>query len=89
MARRNNQELAFPALSIEGGLLAPDFLNKVAHLEAAAQTEADYDVPRGLKLRDEIGRTHRFRVRSHRLIIQGVCQDCSSRQSQRRRQDRV
>jgi hypothetical protein len=56
MARRNNQELAFPALSIEGGLLAPDFLNKVAHLEAAEQTEADYDVPRGLKLRDEIGR---------------------------------
>jgi len=56
MARRNNQELAFPALSIEGGLLAPDFLNKVAHLDAAEQTEADYDVPRGLKLRDEIGR---------------------------------
>ncbi len=56
MARRNNQELAFPALSIEGGLLAPDFLNKVAHLEAAEQNEADYDVPRGLKLRDEIGR---------------------------------
>ncbi|WP_051295409.1 Eco57I restriction-modification methylase domain-containing protein [Azonexus hydrophilus] len=56
MARRNNQELAFPALSIEGGLLAPDFLNKVAHLEAAEQTEADYDIPRGLKLRDEIGR---------------------------------
>lgn len=56
MARRNNQELAFPALSIEGGLLAPDFLNKVAHLEASEQSEADYDIPRGLKLRDEIGR---------------------------------
>ena len=56
MARRNNHELAFPALSIEGGLLAPDFLNKVAHLEAAEQTEAEYDTPRGLKLRDEIGR---------------------------------
>lgn len=56
MARRNNQELAFPALSIEGGLLAPDFLNKVAHLEASEQTEVDYDIPRGLKLRDEIGR---------------------------------
>ena len=56
MARRNNQELAFTALTIEGGLLAPDFLNKVAHLEAAEQTEADYDIPRGLKLRDEIGR---------------------------------
>lgn len=56
MARRNNQELAFNALTIEGGLLAPDFLNKVAHLEATEQSEADYDVPRGLKLRDEIGR---------------------------------
>lgn len=56
MARRNNQELAFTALTIEGGLLAPDFLNKVAHLEGTEQSEADYDVPRGLKLRDEIGR---------------------------------
>ncbi|MBL8481623.1 MAG: N-6 DNA methylase, partial [Rhodocyclaceae bacterium] len=56
MARRNHQELAFSALSIEGGLLAPDFLNKVAHLEAAEQADADYDIPRGLRLRDEIGR---------------------------------
>lgn len=56
MARRSNQELAFTALSIEGGLLAPDFLNKVAHLEADGQTDADYGVPKGLKLRDEIGR---------------------------------
>ena len=56
MARRTNHELAFNALSIEGGLLAPDFLNKVARLEAAEQTESDYDIPRGLKLRDEIGR---------------------------------
>jgi len=55
MARRNPQELAFTALAIEGGLLAPDFLTKVARLEAG-QTEADYDIPRGLKLRDEIGR---------------------------------
>ena len=56
MARKNANELAFPALCIEGGLLAPDFLNKVAHLEASEQSEADYDIPRGLKLRDEIGR---------------------------------
>lgn len=56
MARRSNQELAFTALSIEGGLLAPDFLNKVAHLEADGQNDADYGVPKGLKLRDEIGR---------------------------------
>jgi hypothetical protein len=56
MARHTLQELAFTALTIEGGLLAPDFLNKVAHLEAKEQSEADYDIPRGLKLRDEIGR---------------------------------
>ena len=56
MARRSSTELAFTALTIEGGLLAPDFLNRIAHLEAAAQSEADYDIPRGLKLRDEIGR---------------------------------
>ena len=56
MARRNHTELAFPALSIEGGLLAPDFLNRIAHLGAADQTEADYNTPPGLKLRDEIGR---------------------------------
>lgn len=40
-------------------------------------------------LREEIAREHRFRVRSHRLIIQGVCHDCSSRRNQRRRQDLV
>lgn len=41
------------------------------------------------KLRDQIAREHRFRVRSHRLIIQGVCHKCSRRRSQRRLQDRV
>ncbi len=41
------------------------------------------------QLREEIAREHRFRVRSHRLIIQGVCHECSSRRNQRRRQDLV
>jgi len=41
------------------------------------------------QLRDEIARKHRFRVRSHRLIVQGVCHTCSDRTSQRRRQDLV
>lgn len=71
MARRNNHELAFAALSIEGALLAPDFLNKVAHLDAAEQSEADYDIPRGLKLRDEIGRYWK--------IAQNLWQDFSVR----------
>ena len=56
MAKRPTHELAFTALRIEGGLLAPDFLDKIAHLGATGQSEADYDIPRGLKLRDEIGR---------------------------------
>lgn len=30
-----------------------------------------------LKLRDEVAREHRFRVSGHRLIISGVCEECS------------
>lgn len=56
MAKRTNTELAFSAIRIEGGLLAADFLGRVARFEATGQTEADYDIPKGLKLRDEIGR---------------------------------
>lgn len=73
MARRNHAELAFPALSIEGGLLAPDFLNRIAHLEAGEQEETDYDTPRGLKLRDEIGRYWK--------IAQNLWQDFSTWQT--------
>lgn len=40
-------------------------------------------------LRDEIARQQRFRVRSHRLIIQGVCSECSNRSRSRHQQDRV
>lgn len=42
-----------------------------------------------LQLRDSIAREHRFRVRGHRLIIQGVCDDCSRQKRERRVQDRV
>ncbi|MBX3422878.1 MAG: transcriptional repressor [Pirellulaceae bacterium] len=50
----------------------------------------EFQTPQLVQLRDEIARSHRFRVRSHRLIIQGVCENCSqARKSQRHRQDRV
>lgn len=49
----------------------------------------EFQSERLAQLRDEIAREHRFRVRSHRLIIHGVCQDCSSRRHQRRKQDLV
>lgn len=42
-----------------------------------------------IALRDEIARQHRFRVRTHRFVVQGVCENCSSRRGKRRLQDRV
>ncbi len=29
------------------------------------------------RIRDDVGREHQFRVTGHRLIISGVCSDCS------------
>lgn len=53
-------ELAFDAISIEGGLLAADWINRVALLRAPNQNPGDYSVPKGLELRDEIGRYWRI-----------------------------
>lgn len=52
--------VAFDALRVEGGLLAPEWLAKIARLEAGEQGEADYDIEKGLNLRDEIGRYWRI-----------------------------
>jgi hypothetical protein len=60
MARARTTVIAFDALSIEGALIAPDMLVRIAALQAADQSETDYDVPDGLKLRDEIGRYFRI-----------------------------
>lgn len=53
-------QLEFEALSIEGGLLSPEWLSKVAQLQAGLQSESDYRIPKGLNLRDEIGRYWRI-----------------------------
>src|SRR5436190_16334795 len=62
--RRNGGErearLAFEAISIEGGLLSPEWLSRAAQLGAGSQAEADYRIPKGLNLRDEIGRFWRI-----------------------------
>ncbi len=52
--------IGFDAIVIEGGILAADWLARVAQLEAAAQSENDYRVPKGLQLRDEIARSWRI-----------------------------
>lgn len=57
---RGETQLGFEALSIEGGLLSPDWLSRVAQLQAGHQSEANYRVPKGLNLRDEIGRYWRI-----------------------------
>ncbi|AEI64558.1 Eco57I restriction-modification methylase domain-containing protein [Corallococcus macrosporus] len=58
--RQREARLAFEALAIEGGLLSPDWLARVTQLTAGGQSEADYRVPKGLNLRDEIGRYWRI-----------------------------
>lgn len=45
-----------PTLRLEGGLFLPDQLEKAALGRANLQTEADYRIPAGLKLKDEFSR---------------------------------
>ena len=59
-SRPGEARIAFDALSIEGGLLGAEWLGKVAQLQAAAQDSADYRVPKGLQVRDEIARSWRI-----------------------------
>ena len=43
-----------------------------------------------LALRDQVARDHQFRVTGHRLIISGICAECSkSRRRTKRRQDLI
>jgi hypothetical protein len=58
--RQREAQLAFEALSIEGGLLSPDWLARAAQVGAGGQSESDYRIPKGLTLRDEIGRYWRI-----------------------------
>lgn len=77
--KRNATQLAYTAIRIEGGLIPAEELNRLTTLstpEATEQTEAHYDIPRGLKLRDEIARAFK--------IAQGLWHTF---QQQRARQD--
>jgi hypothetical protein len=58
--RARESQIAFDGLSIEGGLLSPEWLSKIAQLAAGMQSEADYRIPKGLNLREEIGRYWRI-----------------------------
>ncbi|MDD3448463.1 MAG: N-6 DNA methylase [Gammaproteobacteria bacterium] len=60
MARRTPIDLGFEALRLEGGLFSAQHLARVAHEQAEHQREADYRIPAGLRIRDEIGRAFRI-----------------------------
>lgn len=77
MARKTVHQLAYTAIRIEGGLIPAEELTRLTTLqapEATQQTEAHYQIPKGLKLRDEIARNFK--------IAQNLWQDF---QAQRRR----
>ncbi len=54
--QKNAFVLNLPTLRLEGGLFLPDQLEKAALGKASLQTEADYQIPTGLKLKDEYSR---------------------------------
>uniref|UniRef100_UPI0006889FDA Eco57I restriction-modification methylase domain-containing protein n=1 Tax=Thioalkalivibrio sp. HK1 TaxID=1469245 RepID=UPI0006889FDA len=47
---------SFAALRIVGGILSPEFLHKIARLDAPDQKAADYDLSRSLDIKQEIDR---------------------------------
>ena len=57
---RRDAALAFDAIQIEGGLLPAEWLANIAALKAPHQSPADYGIPKGLNLRDEVGRYWRI-----------------------------
>ncbi|TXI98056.1 MAG: N-6 DNA methylase [Aquabacterium sp.] len=49
--------LNLPTIQLEGSLFLPDQLEKAAQGRATDQTEVDYGVPKGVKLKDEYSRS--------------------------------
>lgn len=54
--RKAQATLNLPTLTLEGELFLPDQLEKAALGSAQWQTEADYGIPKGLKLKDDYSR---------------------------------
>ena len=57
---RRAARLDFAGLEIVGALLTPDIVAQLAAFEANDQTVEGYEIPAGLKLRDEIARYYRI-----------------------------
>ena len=70
-SRTTEARIAFDALSIKGGLLGADWLGRVAQRQAVKQESADYRIPKGLDLRDEIARSWRIAQACFRELESG------------------
>ncbi len=57
---RRSSSVVFDTITLEGGLISSAMLARIAARAAGNQTEADYAVPKGLTLRDEIARYFRI-----------------------------
>jgi len=57
---RRAAALEFDAIHIEGGLLPAEWLGNIAALKADYQSPPEYGIPKGLNLRDELGRYWRI-----------------------------
>ena len=71
-SRPAEARIAFDALSIEGGLLGAEWLGRVAQRRAGAQEPADYCIPKGLDVRDEIARSWRIAQACFRELEAGL-----------------
>jgi hypothetical protein len=60
LRRSHAAALAFDALTVEGGLIAPAMLARIGEQKAGDQAESDCHIPKGLTLRDEIARYFRI-----------------------------
>lgn len=58
--RRNVTLDDYPAIQVEGGLFTVEHVRKVAKTDADKQSPADYDLPAGIDLKEEIGRSFRI-----------------------------
>jgi hypothetical protein len=52
--------VAFDTLTIEGALIAPAMLARIAEQKAGGQVDSDYNIPKGRTLRDEVARYFRI-----------------------------
>ena len=57
---RRSARLDFAAIEVSGGLLPTDVIAQIAAGDAAEQSDQSYNIPKGLKLRDEIARFYQI-----------------------------